>query len=110
MWQSGTTSEEKAGIDVMLEYVTTRELEGRIKGRIRILKLKGEGEAEVEYTCPSCGHTEKLRKEWKEPFVNGSGINQFFLLNCGKCGFTIKLLKLRKEIKKKDRLPVKKTI
>jgi len=93
---------------MVIDYITTRNLEG--KGRIRIIKLKEEEEAEVEYICPSCRYTEKRRERWKEPFVNGSGLNQFFLLSCSKCGFTIKLSKLRKEIKKKDKLPVKKKI
>jgi ssDNA-binding Zn-finger/Zn-ribbon topoisomerase 1 len=85
----------------MIEYTTIRALEGKTKGRIRIIKLKEEKDAEVEFTCPECGFTEKRRVEWKEPFVNGSGINQFFLLECSKCGKQTKISKLRKEVKKK---------
>jgi len=85
----------------MIEYATIRELEGRTKGRIRIVKLKEEKDADVEFTCPECGFTEKKRVGWKEPFVNGGGLNQFFLLECSRCGQQSKIFKLRKEIKKK---------
>jgi predicted nucleic-acid-binding Zn-ribbon protein len=81
-----------------IEYITTRNID---KGRIRILKLKEEKDAEVEYTCPACGYTEKRKEAWTQPFVNGSGINQYFLIACSNCNFKLKVSKLRKEIKKK---------
>jgi hypothetical protein len=87
-----------------IEYITTRYLQNssdQIRGKIRILKLTEETEATVEYTCSACGFTEKNKREWKEPFVHGSGANQTFHLKCKKCGFEIKLLKLKKEVKKK---------
>jgi DNA-directed RNA polymerase subunit RPC12/RpoP len=88
-----------------LEYITTRELQnssGKIAGKIRIMKIKEESEATVEYTCPACGFKEKRKEAWKEPFIEGSGINQKFNLQCSNCNFKIKLLKLRKEAKKKS--------
>jgi predicted RNA-binding Zn-ribbon protein involved in translation (DUF1610 family) len=87
-----------------IEYITTRELEnssGEIKGKVRILKLAEEAEAVVEYTCPECGFVEKRKEEWKEPFIEGTGANQKFIFNCKKCGYKIKLMKLKKEVKKK---------
>jgi peptide subunit release factor 1 (eRF1) len=76
-----------------LEYITTRELEnsaGQVTGRIRIVKLKEEPEANVDYTCPACGFSEKKKEVWKKPFVT----------TCGKCGYKIKVISLKAEIKK----------
>lgn len=82
-----------------IEYITTRNIEN--KGKIRIVKLKEEKDAQVEYVCPACGHAENRREAWAEPFVNGTGINQYFLIVCKNCNHKIKISKLRKEIKKK---------
>lgn len=87
-----------------IEYITTRNLEnssGEIKGKVRILKLAEEAEAAVEYTCPECGFAEKRKESWKEPFIEGGGANQKFNFNCKKCGYKMKLMKLKKEVKKK---------
>lgn len=87
-----------------LEYITNRDLEnsaGQLKGRIRILKTAEEPKADVELNCPECGNTEKRKEIWTEPFVAGIGKNQKFNLQCNKCGFKVKLLRLKKEIKKK---------
>jgi peptide subunit release factor 1 (eRF1) len=84
-----------------LEYITTRGLEGKAAGKIIIMKLVEDAQAVVEYTCPECGFSEKTKQDWKEPFVQGTGANQSFHLKCKKCGFEIKLAKLKKEAKKK---------
>lgn len=87
-----------------LEYITTRDLQnrsGEIKGRVRILKNKEEDFAQVDFICPECNFNEKGKKAWAPPFVEGSGVNQKFNLQCKNCGYSIKLLKLKKEIKKK---------
>lgn len=76
-----------------LEYITTRNLEnreGKLTGKIRVIVWKGEGVAHVNYTCPECGYTEKTTKEWKRPFS----------VKCGKCGFLIRVPRLKTEIKK----------
>ena len=89
-----------------LEYITTRDLEnslGQPKGKIRILKVREESEANVEVTCPECRHTEKRKEPWEEPFVSDTGKNQKFNLVCNKCGFNINVLKLKKEVKKKKK-------
>ncbi|MBI4010378.1 MAG: hypothetical protein HY361_04305 [Candidatus Aenigmarchaeota archaeon] len=87
-----------------LEYITTRELEnssGQNTGKIRISKLKEETNATIDLTCPECKNDEKRKEVWGEPFVTGTGANKKFALQCNKCGFKIKLLKLKKEVKKK---------
>jgi hypothetical protein len=98
-------AEEKTAVSQMaIEYITTRYLQnssGQTKGKIRIFKLAGEADAAVEYTCPECGSTEKRKEFWKEPFIEGNGANQKFNFKCNKCNFSIKLLKLKKEVKKK---------
>lgn len=87
-----------------LEYITTRELEnsaGEAKGKIRISKMKEEGSAKVEFTCPECSASERRSEAWAEPFVTGEGSSKKFNVKCGKCGFSVKVLKLKKEMKKK---------
>lgn len=87
-----------------IEYITTRELQnssGDTKGKIRIVKMKEDSEAQIELTCPECGANEKKKEAWGEPFVQGEGVSQKFNVKCDKCGFSTKLLKLKKEIKKK---------
>lgn len=92
---------KKDHCDEMIEYITTRELESKVKGKIRILKLKEDNDATIEFTCPECGFSEKRNESWGEPFVEGTGANQKFNIKCSKCEFTVKLLKLKREIKKK---------
>lgn len=84
-----------------LEYITNRALEGKNAGKVKILKVLEESDASVEYTCPECGFSEKKKESWIEPFVKGEGKNKTFCLQCKKCNFTMKILKLKKEIKKK---------
>ena len=83
-----------------IEFITTRDLD---PGKIRIVKLKEQPEALVEYTCPSCGKSERRKEVWQEPFVIGTGAKKKFLVRCSKCGYEIKLLKLKKEKKKKKK-------
>lgn len=81
-----------------LEFVTTRELN---LGKVKIAKMKEETEALVEYVCPKCGNSESRKEAWQEPLVSGVGANKKFTVKCGKCGFEIRFLKLKKEAKKK---------
>lgn len=92
---------KKDRCDDMIEYITTRELEGKTNGKIRIMKLKEEDDATVEFMCPECGVEEKRNESWSEPFMEGAGANQKFNVRCSKCGFSVKLLKLKKKVKKK---------
>jgi len=98
----GFETKEKTGVVMALEYITTRELVGKANGKIRIFKTKEEPQAVVDFTCPECGSNEKRKENWGEPFVEGTGANQKFNVKC-KCGFSAKLLKLKKEAKKKPK-------
>jgi predicted nucleic-acid-binding Zn-ribbon protein len=87
---------------MQIEYITTRDLvnsKGEVKGKVRIIKLVGEEEATLELNCPECGYSEKRKEKWEEPFVSGQGQNQKFYVKCSKCDFSVRLLKLKKEIK-----------
>ncbi len=84
-----------------LEYITTRELEGKNAGKIRILKMKEESDANVEIECPECGASDKRKEKWVSPFVEGTGTNMKFNVKCSKCGFAVKMMKLKKEVKRK---------
>jgi len=86
-----------------LEFVTTRELadkSGSVKGKIRMMKMEGEPDALVEYTCPACGFSEKRKDAWQPPLVTGEGASKKFCVRCGKCGFEMRFLKLKKEAAK----------
>jgi DNA-directed RNA polymerase subunit RPC12/RpoP len=86
-----------------IEFITTRELEnksGELKGKVRIIKLKEEDKAMVDFTCPDCGHSEKKEELWQEPFVTGSGANKKMNVVCRGCGKRITVLKLKKEVAK----------
>lgn len=88
-----------------IEYITTRELEnsvGELKGKIRIFKSKEDAEAIIEFTCPQCGSSEKKQQQWSEPFLEGAGANLKFNIRCSKCNYSFKMLKLKREIKKKE--------
>ena len=90
--------------NLAIEYITTRELEnaaGELKGKIRIIKTKEDANAMIDFTCPQCGATEKQSQQWSEPFLEGSGANQKFNIRCGKCNHSFKMMKLKKEAKKK---------
>jgi len=78
---------------MVIEYITTRNLQnssGKITGKIRIIKNKEEEEANINYTCPECLNTEDKKEVWKKPFS----------IRCSKCGYLIKVLSLKAEIKK----------
>lgn len=81
-------------IEMEIKYITTRNLQnsaGEIKGKVRVIVLKGENMADIDLTCPECGFVQKKKQEFKLPLN----------LQCEKCNFKIKIQSLRKEIKKK---------
>ena len=87
-----------------IEYITTRELENsadELKGKIRIIKTKEDANAMIDFTCPQCDATEKQSQQWSEPFLEGKGANQKFNMRCSKCNHSFKIMKLKKEAKKK---------
>jgi len=80
-------------------YHTIRVLENG--GKIRALVVKGDNTMHVEYTCPSCKHSAYK----KQPYVLVSKAARVrFSVKCDKCGFEIKVEKLKggKKPKKKE--------
>ncbi|RLJ06613.1 MAG: hypothetical protein DRP13_01705 [Candidatus Aenigmatarchaeota archaeon] len=74
-------------------YITNRTLlnsENKETGRISVLVRADSDTAEVKYKCPECGFEEQTQKPWKRPFS----------VKCAKCGFLIRLPRLKDEIKK----------
>jgi peptide subunit release factor 1 (eRF1) len=75
------------------KYITNRTLandKGEIKGRIKIFVPIDSDTAQVEYVCPQCENSEKTTKPWTRPFS----------VKCSKCGFLIKVPRMKDEIKK----------
>jgi hypothetical protein len=65
------------------EYHTQRGLENG--GKIRVLLIKGEKDAHVEYICPYCGHYECTVKPFKRPFS----------VKCGACDKLVRVQRLK---------------
>ena len=77
----------------MYRYVTNRTIkdkEGKAAGKIRVIVKEGSDTADVDYVCPECGFGGHAKQEWKRPFN----------VKCSKCGFVIKLARLKDEMKK----------
>jgi len=86
-----------------IEFITTQEIKdrsGEVKGKIKIIKVKEEENAMVDFTCPKCGHQEKSEQPWCEPFVIGEKMNRQLFPKCNKCGHIEKVVKLKKAAKK----------
>jgi ribosomal protein S27E len=93
-------------VKVTIEYITTREIEnksGQVTGKVRIIKVAEESDAMIEITCPECGNSEKRKETWAEPLVTGEGSKAKFAVKCNKCGFVVKMLKLKKEVGRKKK-------
>lgn len=71
-------------------YHTLRILENN--GRIRALVLKGENTMHIEYVCPKCNHYDYVQQEWKQV---SKAAKIKFEIKCSKCGFAIKVEKLK---------------
>ena len=77
-------------------YVTNRVVvnkAGEEKGRIKVIVKEGSDVAETDYVCPECGFSGNAKPEWKRPFS----------VKCSKCGFLIKLRRLKDEIKREKK-------
>ena len=77
-------------------YHTIRALENN--GRIRGMVIKGDNVIHIEYTCPKCGHKAYKAQEYKK--VSKAAMYRFST-KCDKCGFNIKVEKLKGGKKKK---------
>lgn len=68
-------------------YITNRKLTGTkgTEGMMRVLVRQDSDEAEVDYKCPDCGHSENETRPWKRPFN----------VKCPSCGFLMRLSRLK---------------
>ncbi|MEM5804457.1 MAG: hypothetical protein QXU82_01220 [Candidatus Aenigmatarchaeota archaeon] len=71
-------------------YHTLRALENG--GKIRILVVKGDKTAHVEYVCPQCRHYAYATQEWKE-VSKAAKIRAS--VKCARCGYVIKVEKMK---------------
>ena len=77
-------------------YITNRMLQdksGQQKGRIAIRVKTGTTTAEYNYTCPECGDSRSGQQEFQRPLS----------VRCYKCGYLMKLPKLKDELKKEKK-------
>lgn len=77
------------------DYHTQRTLENG--GKIRVLLIKGEDEAHVEYICPYCGHYEYLKVNFSVP---KKSLKNLFSVRCKACDRLIKLQRLKHQVAK----------
>ncbi len=77
-------------------FVSNRILKnskGEEKGRMRVVVKVNSDIAETDYECPECGFNEHVELEWKRPFS----------VKCSKCGFLMRLPRLKDEIKREKK-------
>lgn len=75
-------------------YITNRTLQnksGEEKGKLKIFVRTGSETAEGEYVCPECGNNGDINQVFKRPFS----------VKCSKCGFLLKVPKLKGKKAKK---------
>lgn len=65
------------------DYHTQRSLENG--GKIRVLLIKGEKDANIEYICPYCGSYEYTIRPFKRPFS----------IKCSACDRLIRVQRLK---------------
>ena len=79
------------GKDIL--YHTWRKLKnrkGEETGELRILALKEDGMARIEYICPYCGEYGYQEEVWRRPFS----------FKCQHCGKTIRVPRLKDQVKR----------
>ena len=77
-------------------YITNRTVQnraGEMIGKIAVLVRKGSTLAEYKYTCPECGDQRDGSQEFHRPIT----------IRCHKCGYLMKLSKLKDELKKEKK-------
>ena len=84
------------------KYISNRVLKNKAeqeRGWIKVRVPNGSNTAEGFYKCPECENQDKVKQEFKRPFN----------VKCGKCGFLMRMSKLKDEIKKEKQKEKKKT-
>jgi len=81
---------EKKLTSTSCDYHTLRTLENN--GKVRALVIKGENILHVEFICPKCGTYDYHTQEWKKV---SKGAKYRFEAKCSKCGFVVKVEKLK---------------
>ena len=84
------------GIVRNYRFISNRILKnskGEEKGRLAVRVKTGSDAAEIQYTCPECGFSERVQQPWKRPFS----------VKCSKCGFLMRMPKLKDELKKEKK-------
>ena len=73
----------------MFKYCTNRTLPDKNgepdKGKLKIAVRTGSDTAEVDYTCPECGHSDHVEQPWKRPFS----------VKCSECGALMRAPRLK---------------
>lgn len=77
----------------MVSNRTLTNSAGEEKGRLRIRVPNDSDTAEGDYLCPECGSQGKVSQEWNRPFN----------VKCGKCGFLMRMARLKDEIKREKK-------
>jgi len=72
---------------------SVKNKQGKEAGKIRVLVLKSDNIARVEYICPECEHYGYVETEWRRPFY----------VRCEKCNFKISVPKMREEFKREQK-------
>ena len=82
------------------KFVCNRQVENKAReltGRVKAYVPADEDTLYGEYTCAECGHNDKINQVWK----------RHLNVKCSKCGFTMKIPKLKDQVKrekKRDKL------
>ncbi len=77
-------------------FVSNRILKnskGEENGRMKVLVKIDSDTAQTDYECPECGFKEHVKPEWSRPFS----------VKCSKCGFVMRLPKLKDEMKREKK-------
>jgi ribosomal protein L37AE/L43A len=73
-------------------YVTNRTIAnkaGQESGRVRVMVKNGSDTAEGDYQCPECAYNGAVNQAFKRPLS----------VRCEKCGFLMRLPKLKGKVK-----------
>jgi hypothetical protein len=84
------------GIVGKYKFVCNRKVEngkGELTGSVKAYVPAEENTIYAEYKCPECSFSEKTSQEWKRPFN----------IKCRKCGYLIRIPKLKDQVKREKK-------